>query len=324
MKNLSLSGPQSGIFGRLQARSTGAGPLVVCLHSSAGSGQQWQTLAETLAPRYHVACVDTHGHGRSPAPDAGVHVLAQDAAWLAPAIAEAPDGVHLVGHSYGAALAVRLALAHPTRVRSLALFEPVLFSVLDDPAMPADAREEIGQIGRAVIMWVRRGQPLRAARLFIDYWSAGQGERGGWHGLGARQQRAIAARMPVVAGHFEALFDAGITLRHAARLSMPVLLMSGARSRRAALAVADGLQLAWPQARVLRFASTGHLGPMTDAEAVNAEIVRHLDAVPGSPTARESAPPARPRGTVLHLASGSASSSRGPGSAGQATSRVPT
>jgi pimeloyl-ACP methyl ester carboxylesterase len=260
---------------RLYTRCSGAGPLVVCLHSSAGSGQQWQALAETLAPRFRVACVDLHGHGRSPAPDAGVHVLAQDAAWLAPTIAAATDGVHLVAHSYGAALAVRLALAHPARVRSLALFEPVLFSLLDDPQLPGSAREEIGQVGRAIVAWVKAGQPVRAARGFIDYWSA----IGGWHALGARQQRAIAARMPVVAAHFDALFGAGITLRHVARLAVPTLLMSGGRSRRASLAIAEALQAAWPQAKVRRFEALGHLGPITDAATVNAEIVRHLEHV---------------------------------------------
>lgn len=273
-------------FGRLHARCAGDGPLVVCLHSSAGSGQQWQALAETLAPRFRVACVDSFGHGRSPAADAGADVLAQDAAGLAPAIARAggavdrgldgaAGGVHLVGHSYGAALAIRLALDHPGRVRSLTLYEPVLFSVLDDPALPADAREEIGQVGRAVVSWAHGAQVQRAARLFMDYWSGGAA----WTALGARQQRAIVARMPSVAAQFEALFGAGIALRDVARLSVPTLLLSGARSRRPALAIAEALPSAWPHARVFRFDTLGHLGPITNPAAVNAEIVRHLDAV---------------------------------------------
>ncbi len=267
----------SARFGRLAARCAGSGPLVVCLHSSAGSGQQWQALAAALSSRFTVACVDLHGHGRRPAPDAGTNVLAQDAAALAPAIAGARGGVFLVGHSYGAALALRLAFEFPANVRSLALFEPVLFSALHDPQMPASAREEIGQVGRAVIESVRAAQPQRAARRFIDYWSG----NGAWQKLGARQQRAIAARMPVVAGQFEALFAAGITVHDAARLRVPTLLMSGARSRRSTLAIAGGLAAAWPQALVRRFDRLGHLGPIVDPVSVNAEIVRHVERSAG-------------------------------------------
>jgi pimeloyl-ACP methyl ester carboxylesterase len=37
----------------------------------------------------------------------------------------------LVGHSYGAAVALIAALATPGRVRAMALYEPTLFALLD-------------------------------------------------------------------------------------------------------------------------------------------------------------------------------------------------
>jgi pimeloyl-ACP methyl ester carboxylesterase len=261
--------------GRLHARADGSGPTVLCLHSSAGSGQQWQALAQSLAERFRVVCVDAHGHGRSAEPDPGLHVLAQDAAWLAPIVEQADAGVHLVGHSYGAALAIRLALAHPARVRSLALYEPVLFSLLDDPSVPAPAREEIVQVGRSIALWVQMRQPLRAARLFVDFWSG----PGAWRALGARQQKVVAARLPVVADHFESLLGCGITLAHVARLRVPTLLMSGARSRRSALSLVNALVAAWPHADLLRFPDLGHLGPVTHGERVNRVIARFIERV---------------------------------------------
>lgn len=49
----------------LSARTQGAGDLVVCLHSSAGTHAQWQGLAQALSPRWQVLAPDFHGHGRS-------------------------------------------------------------------------------------------------------------------------------------------------------------------------------------------------------------------------------------------------------------------
>ena len=45
-------------------------------------------------------------------------------------------GTILVGHSYGAAVALIAALACPERVRALVLYEPTLFSLVDADAPP--------------------------------------------------------------------------------------------------------------------------------------------------------------------------------------------
>ncbi len=45
-----------------------------------------------------------------------------------------PDGApfHLVGHSYGGAVALQFALSHPDRLLSLTLVEPSCFHVLNE------------------------------------------------------------------------------------------------------------------------------------------------------------------------------------------------
>jgi pimeloyl-ACP methyl ester carboxylesterase len=258
---------------QLRARSSGTGPTVLCLHSSGASGQQWQALAEQLIGM-RVVRVDAHGHGQSPAPtDAPVFDL--DAQALVSTLQQARDGVHLVGHSYGAALALRLALAVPRQVRSLTLFEPVLFSLLLEPGADAAAREDIVQVGRTIGLWVGMRQPARAARIFVDFWSG----PGSWQRLSGRQQQTVVQRMPVIAAHFRSLIGSGVTLEHVRQLRVPTLLMSGAESRRAALALVDMLAQAWPHAELHRFAHAGHLAPMTQARTVNARIERFLAAV---------------------------------------------
>ena len=252
---------------RLRARSCGAGPTVLCLHSSGASGQQWHALAEQLIG-FRVVRVDAHGHGQSPAPALDAPVFDLDAQSLAPTLRHARDGIHLVGHSYGAALALRLALAVPRQVRSLTLFEPVLFSLLLEPEADAAAREDILQVGRTIGLWVGMRQTMRAARVFVDFWSG----PGSWQRLSGRQQQTVAQRMPVIAAHFRSLLGSGVMLSHVRQLRVPTLLMSGGRSRRAALSLVDMLAQSWPHAEQHRFADAGHLAPMTRARPVNERI----------------------------------------------------
>src|SRR6202012_3870529 len=104
---------------------------VVCLHANASSSSQWRGLTEALAPRYHVLAPDTYGAGKGLAWPARRVWLRDEAEMLEPVFARAGDPFVLVGHSYGAAIALVAALSLRERVRALVVYEPTLFSLLD-------------------------------------------------------------------------------------------------------------------------------------------------------------------------------------------------
>src|SRR5512138_3457520 len=98
---------------------------VILLHCSGSSGAQWRTLASTLEARHLVAAPDLIGYG-SAAPWTGraPFSLAQEAGPILSLIGTLGEPVHLVGHSYGGAVALHIALTRPELVRSLTLIEP--------------------------------------------------------------------------------------------------------------------------------------------------------------------------------------------------------
>lgn len=264
----------------LFARNQGAGDPVVCLHSSTGSHAQWRTLADALAGRCATIAPDLHGHGRGPAwpvhAPSTLHVDAHGASgcWPAADDGSAPRGVHLVGHSYGGAVALQIALCQPRRVRSLTLYEPVPFGLLRGRAPGEPAFGEIEDIARSVVALLRGGDPEGAARIFVNYW----GGAANWEALGPAQRAAVLARIGTVPRHFAALFRATWSRRLLACLTMPVLLIQGANTRAPARRVAALLADALPRALRVEIAGAGHLGPMTHAPLVAAAIVRHLEA----------------------------------------------
>ena len=103
--------------------ATGDGPPVVLLHGLGLSRAVVDPVLPALTSRFRVLRLDLRGHGASPASDRPFSHLDDVVATLD---ALGLERVGLVGQSLGGAVAVDLALAHPSRVRRLALLAPAL------------------------------------------------------------------------------------------------------------------------------------------------------------------------------------------------------
>ncbi|MEU8975215.1 alpha/beta hydrolase [Streptomyces monashensis] len=114
---------------------SGVGPPVVLVHGDVLSARAAWAAQEELAYRFALRLVNRRGFGGSP-PTQGQDFLV-DADDVAEAL---EDGAHLVGHSYGGVAALLAAARHPERVRSLAVIEPAVFSLLPDGPQRENAR----------------------------------------------------------------------------------------------------------------------------------------------------------------------------------------
>jgi len=255
--------------------TTGDGPTVVLLHASGSSGRQWDTLVNGLQSRFRLQTIDLHGHGGTPAwPGQRPLSLEDDAALVAPLLAAAPGGVHLVGHSYGGGVALKLAQQHPRQVRSVAVYEPVLFRLLFDyNASHAPAREVLAAAA-GIHTWLLVGRADRAAERFVDYWSGD----GTWAAMPLSRRQTVIARMPALVPHFRALFNDSLSRAELAHLPIPLLVLTGARTTASTRRIGELLRLAAPEATHEMLAGMGHMGPVTHAAAVAARLSGWLDA----------------------------------------------
>jgi pimeloyl-ACP methyl ester carboxylesterase len=124
----------------LEVRRQGAGPAVVLVHGSVvGPHRTWRHQL-TLARHWTLILPYRPGFGSSPPLARGDFELE------APLIAELlGDGAHLVGHSYGAVIALYAAALRPSAVRSLTVSEPGCLRVAaGDPRV--DAQIEHGEL----------------------------------------------------------------------------------------------------------------------------------------------------------------------------------
>jgi pimeloyl-ACP methyl ester carboxylesterase len=123
----------------------GEGPTVVLVHGSIVDGRRtWRHQSE-LAEAWTLCIPNRPGFGASPPLARGDFELE------APLIAELlGDGAHLVGHSYGAVIALLAAALRPRAVRSLVVSEPGALQIAgDDPVVAAmiEQGEQLYRIG---------------------------------------------------------------------------------------------------------------------------------------------------------------------------------
>lgn len=111
------------------AGAAGTGTPVVLLHGLGANSQAFQRFMRLLPNEWDKHAFDLLGHGDAPKPDSG-YALEDHADYMAGKVREQfPDagrqgGVVVVGHSYGAAVGLAMAVLFPDIVRQLVLLDP--------------------------------------------------------------------------------------------------------------------------------------------------------------------------------------------------------
>lgn len=113
-------------------RAWGSGHTgILLLHGLASSSHIWDLVAPRLAPAFHVVAYDQRGHGASSKPGSGYgseRVCADALAVIRAAGLERPV---VVGHSWGANVALELAVRHPSAVRGALLVDGGFLNLRD-------------------------------------------------------------------------------------------------------------------------------------------------------------------------------------------------
>jgi len=128
----------------LFARRAGEGPAVVLLHGQPGSSTDWDRVVSRLEADHALIVPDRPGYGRTGGPAKGFRDNASAVAHLLDRC-EVPSAV-VVGHSWGAGVAIALAEGHPSRVSALVLVAPVVPGApvrLDDRILAAPVLGEL-------------------------------------------------------------------------------------------------------------------------------------------------------------------------------------
>lgn len=263
-------------FGALTANFTshGAGPDLVLLHAGGSSGAQWRKAAAYLEDHYRLIMPDFIGFGGTGAWTGPAEPSHDDqAAMLASLITEHCDTpVHMVGHSFGGAIAVRLTLAHPDMLRRLVLIEPVL-----TPLLPLAGRQDVfaeySQLATMFIEYGRAGRDEDAWRNFIDY----RNGTGTWASLSDKARTRFLAGTQQGVDTFVSNLADPTTLDDIRSIAIPTLVLCGENTTEPDRVVTEILRDELPACDYRIIPGAEHMSPLTHPEPVALAIKAHLE-----------------------------------------------
>lgn len=219
---------------RLHYREQGSGPPLVLLHGNGSLADEFDVcgMLQEAAERYRVIAFDRPGYGYSERP-ADVTWTPEAQADLIHAALEALDIRRpvVLGHSWGAQVALALGLRHPQAAQSLVLMSGYYFPTLrvDVPLLAVPAIPLIGTLLRHTLsplisrlLWPAMTRhlfaPAPVTRAFRQRFPT-------WLALRPSQLRASAAESAL-------LIPAAFSLRpHYPELEVPAVVMAGAADR---------------------------------------------------------------------------------------------
>jgi len=246
---------------------------VVALHSSASNASQWDGLIADLSERHDVFAYDLPGYGKDPQQDgtnAGLDALAEP---VLDKIAKLGEPVHLVGHSFGGGVAIKIALARPDLVVSLTLYEPAAFTLLEGPRQSdRSLLDGLKHVKSTLTAAIAEGCPEKGMQAFVDFWNG----NGAWEKMSEGLRHKLAQLAGTVARDFSAIFAETLTTGDLAKLTMPTLLMMGMDSPAVAQRATAMLVEKMPRTELAMLPGLGHMAPVFAPQWVNPRIVQHI------------------------------------------------
>mgnify|MGYP001219204715 FL=1 len=258
---------------RIGLDDSGCGEPVVLLHSSCYSRRQWRPLVKQLSGRYRTLALDLYGYGETDFPQhPETFTIEDEVALVGSLLDRVGNPVHLVGHSYGGAVALAAALQHPDRIRSLTLHEPVVFHLARLAGL-TDVTEGIDRMAAELTEKVQAGLPAAAAQVFIDYWRGA----GTWEKLPQKGQREAARVISKVLLELRAIFGTSYGFEEYGALQHPIYMTAGTTGRSAAQQVTKLLARVLVDGSLYFVSGVGHMAPITHPRLINTHIVAHLE-----------------------------------------------
>lgn len=223
------------------------------LHCMMGSGGLFGPLMEHLGGPVDLRASDFPGHGRSPdwvPPGDGIDLHTFVTRHVAGMIDRPVD---LVGHSFGATVALRIAVGAPQAIRSLTLVEPVLFA-----AAPPESNK--GEYDRLAPFEEAKDWDGMLRQFLGDWGAAGPVPTDGPKAdrLRRQMQMVVDTNAGLMADRANILREGGLE-----SVDAPVMLIAGADSPHIVHEIAEALAARLPDVARATIPDAGHMLPLS-------------------------------------------------------------
>lgn len=254
----------------------GEGEPVLFLHGFAANLYTWRHLAPPLAAEQRVILADLKGFGQSPKPRDGRYSIRHQASLVGTLARElALQQLTLVGHSYGGAVALMLALRwcrhDPGRLRRLVLVSSAAYPQPLPPYMALAARPVLGPI---LLRLVSKEFLIRRALQYAFHRSQ-RIERDAVRAYARPLQHAEARYALIQAVRQLVPPNVNALVARYPSIDVPTLILWGRHDRVIPLAVGQRLHREMPRSSLCVLDDCGHV-PQEEKPAETLQAIRRF------------------------------------------------
>jgi pimeloyl-ACP methyl ester carboxylesterase len=232
------------------------GDPAVLVPGSRGDHHNWDAVVPGLSRALRVATYDRRGHSRSER-FPGQGSIDEDVEDLAALIEHVfGEPAHVIGGSFGAAIALRLAAVRPELMRSLVAHEPPLIGLLDEDPTLQPALDAVRERIDAVVQLLRAGDMEGGARRFVETIAYGLGS---WDAIPQATRDIFVSNAPTWLDELQEPEALSMQLDLLSNFSAPTLLTLGGTSPPFFPLVVKRVAAAVPYARQHVYPEAGHV-----------------------------------------------------------------
>ena len=247
---------------------TGSGPPLVLLPAGGGNDHtRWELagIRETFARQFTTYAVDTRGLGKSE--DADQYSLEREFEDVAAVVDSINEPVNLLGHSFGALLALNAALL-TDNLRTLILYEPPI-KVGEHELYSKKVLAELKRL-------LEKGEKEQFLITFLqDVGGASTAEIDMLHKAPNWQNRVDAAH--VILRGLQAVGNYRFEADKFAEIKTPTLLLTGSESTPLLKDATSLVHQALPNSRIVTFDGHGHVATLTATDSFIDEVISFID-----------------------------------------------
>jgi pimeloyl-ACP methyl ester carboxylesterase len=253
---------------RLHYTDQGEGPAVVLIHGFGSSLEIWHRVVPQLLPNHRVIAIDLKGFGWSSRPEGNYSPTEQGRLVLAAMSKLGVKEAHIVGHSWGASVALALALQSPERVKRLALYGAWIYEEQLPPFFLWARAWGVGEFLFSAFYGERLEEQV--AHAYFDPTTIPQGRIDALEKLFARPGTKAAALTAVRDQNYSRI------QRQYKSLKQPTLLLWGREDQVARLHFGERLRADLPNAELKVYPRCGHIPMLEASEASTRDLVEFL------------------------------------------------
>jgi len=251
----------------------GEGAPVLLVHAATNHGGQWDQVRGAMDGSYRYLLPDLFNSGKTAAWPLARELNFDDEADIVLGVLDTVgDAVHLVGHSYGGAVALRAAVRGGSSIRSLCLIEPGGCPLLAEAGRHSEYDEYVA-VMEVFLAAVDSGDWSGAWRDFLNYY---RGSPDAWDGLDQDTQAKILAKTQSQRQVYGAQMSNPTTLAELRALKVETMIITGSATTAPEGGVCRVLEEYLPNATLHTIPGAGHPMPTSHPDDVAAALSRQI------------------------------------------------